>query len=76
MSCYCANYYGSLNCQNMVLKFGDQCSSCLAQSPSHDEKFEWSDALLGQQWLENSSKEQMRRDEDKSRRGRVGRAVK
>ncbi|CCD42611.1 hypothetical protein BofuT4_uP076940.1 [Botrytis cinerea T4] len=32
MSCYCANYYGSINCQNMVLKFGDQCSSCLVST--------------------------------------------
>ncbi|KAA8567738.1 hypothetical protein MFRU_010g01300 [Monilinia fructicola] len=76
MSCYCANYYGSLNCQNMVSKFGDRCSLCLAQSPPQYEAFELSDAVIGQQWLENSRREQLRRDEDKSSRERVGRTVR
>ncbi|RAL68507.1 hypothetical protein DID88_007235 [Monilinia fructigena] len=76
MSCYCANYYGSLNCQNVVSKFGDRCSLCLAQSPPQYEAFDLSDAVIGQQWLENSRREQLRRDEDRSRRERVGRTVR
>ncbi|KAK3693733.1 hypothetical protein B0T22DRAFT_48605 [Podospora appendiculata] len=28
--CYCANYYGSINCRNSVSKFGDRCKLCLA----------------------------------------------
>ncbi|KAF7852417.1 hypothetical protein EAF04_010992 [Stromatinia cepivora] len=76
MSCYCANYYGSLNCQNMVPRFGDRCSLCLPQSPSHNDRFEWSDAIIGQQWLENSRREQLRRDEEKSRMEIVERTIK
>jgi len=30
MSCYCANYYGSINCHNKVARFGDRCKLCLA----------------------------------------------
>ncbi|KAK2075053.1 hypothetical protein P8C59_009211 [Phyllachora maydis] len=28
--CYCANYYGSINCRNTVMKFGDRCKLCVA----------------------------------------------
>ncbi|KAK3943122.1 hypothetical protein QBC46DRAFT_378247 [Diplogelasinospora grovesii] len=28
--CYCANYYGSINCRNTVYKFGERCKLCLA----------------------------------------------
>ncbi|CAN8100417.1 unnamed protein product [Discula destructiva] len=30
MSSYCANYYGSVNCHNVVHRFGDRCKLCLA----------------------------------------------
>ncbi|KAJ4386380.1 hypothetical protein N0V93_009275 [Gnomoniopsis smithogilvyi] len=30
MSSYCANYYGSVNCHNVVGRFGDRCKLCLA----------------------------------------------
>ncbi|PSR78835.1 hypothetical protein BD289DRAFT_354619, partial [Coniella lustricola] len=30
MSSYCANYYGSINCHNVVNRFGDRCKLCLA----------------------------------------------
>ncbi|KAJ9155144.1 hypothetical protein NKR23_g1998 [Pleurostoma richardsiae] len=30
MACYCANYYGSINCHNTVSRFGDRCKLCLA----------------------------------------------
>ncbi|KAG8167947.1 hypothetical protein KVR01_003636 [Diaporthe batatas] len=30
MSSYCANYYGSVNCHNVVNRFGDRCKLCLA----------------------------------------------
>lgn len=29
-SCYCANYYGSINCQNTVTRFGERCKLCMA----------------------------------------------
>ncbi|OIW31103.1 hypothetical protein CONLIGDRAFT_679839 [Coniochaeta ligniaria NRRL 30616] len=29
-NCYCANYYGSVNCQNMVSRFGERCKLCMA----------------------------------------------
>ncbi|KAL1872291.1 hypothetical protein VTK73DRAFT_1673 [Phialemonium thermophilum] len=29
-TCYCANYYGSVNCRNVVTRFGDRCKLCLA----------------------------------------------
>ncbi|KAJ9161607.1 hypothetical protein NKR19_g2039 [Coniochaeta hoffmannii] len=29
-NCYCANYYGSINCRNMVTTFGERCKLCLA----------------------------------------------
>jgi len=28
--CYCANYYGSVNCKNAVSRFGDRCKLCMA----------------------------------------------
>lgn len=30
MSCYCANYYGSIGCRNTVSRFGDRCKLCVA----------------------------------------------
>ncbi|KAF3768692.1 hypothetical protein M406DRAFT_354973 [Cryphonectria parasitica EP155] len=30
MSSYCANYYGSVNCHNVVSRFGDRCKLCLS----------------------------------------------
>ncbi|KAK3363452.1 hypothetical protein B0T25DRAFT_527503 [Lasiosphaeria hispida] len=29
-ACYCANYYGSINCRNTVAKFGERCKLCMA----------------------------------------------
>ncbi|KAB5562879.1 hypothetical protein GE09DRAFT_762930 [Coniochaeta sp. 2T2.1] len=28
--CYCANYYGSINCRNTVTRFGERCKLCFA----------------------------------------------
>ncbi|KAI5925817.1 hypothetical protein F4810DRAFT_658433 [Camillea tinctor] len=28
MHCYCANYYGAINCHNKVTQFGDRCKLC------------------------------------------------
>ncbi|KAI1379016.1 hypothetical protein F4677DRAFT_410323 [Hypoxylon crocopeplum] len=28
MHCYCANYYGQVNCQNKVTEFGQRCKLC------------------------------------------------
>ncbi|CAD6443963.1 14e62305-07c1-4721-b9e6-55ef4ceba5e4-CDS [Sclerotinia trifoliorum] len=60
----------------MVLKFADRCSLCLPQSPNKDDRLEWSDAVIGQQWLENSRREQLRRDKNNSMRERIVRAAK
>lgn len=30
MACYCANFYGSINCHNQVGRFGDRCKLCIA----------------------------------------------
>ncbi|KAH9436604.1 hypothetical protein MCOR02_000277 [Pyricularia oryzae] len=30
MACYCANFYGSINCHNQVTRFGDRCKLCIA----------------------------------------------
>ncbi|KAI0424807.1 hypothetical protein F5Y09DRAFT_323355 [Xylaria sp. FL1042] len=32
MLCYCANFYGAVNCQNKVTKFGDRCQLCMAMN--------------------------------------------
>ncbi|EGO53637.1 hypothetical protein NEUTE1DRAFT_74426 [Neurospora tetrasperma FGSC 2508] len=29
--CYCANYYGSIRCNNVVMRFGDRCKMCMLQ---------------------------------------------
>ncbi|RKU40804.1 hypothetical protein DL546_003274 [Coniochaeta pulveracea] len=29
-TCYCANYYGSVHCRNMVTRFGERCKLCVA----------------------------------------------
>ncbi|KAI1141118.1 hypothetical protein F5Y05DRAFT_299600 [Hypoxylon sp. FL0543] len=28
MHCYCANYYGAVNCKNKVSQFGQRCKLC------------------------------------------------
>ncbi|OTA82268.1 hypothetical protein M434DRAFT_401075 [Hypoxylon sp. CO27-5] len=28
MHCYCANYYGAVNCKNKVTQFGQRCKLC------------------------------------------------
>ncbi|KAI0803602.1 hypothetical protein GGR55DRAFT_662294 [Xylaria sp. FL0064] len=32
MFCYCANFYGAVNCQNKVTRFGDRCHLCMAMN--------------------------------------------
>ncbi|KAI0535303.1 hypothetical protein GGR58DRAFT_479607 [Xylaria digitata] len=32
MACYCANFYGAVNCQNKVSRFGDRCQLCTSMN--------------------------------------------
>ncbi|EKD14318.1 hypothetical protein MBM_07548 [Drepanopeziza brunnea f. sp. 'multigermtubi' MB_m1] len=90
---YCANYYGSINCHNTVMKFGDRCALCtvrwyserwhykLTKAQAQKNYINTSSAELlenglpqaNQQWVENVKREQLRREEEKSRRARVSR---
>ncbi|KAI1662407.1 hypothetical protein F4813DRAFT_344434 [Daldinia decipiens] len=38
MHCYCANYYGSVNCQNKVAHFGQRCKLCTVLNEGHPAK--------------------------------------
>ncbi|KAJ5035068.1 uncharacterized protein L3040_008330 [Drepanopeziza brunnea f. sp. 'multigermtubi'] len=72
---YCANYYGSINCHNTVMKFGDRCALCTKNyiNTSSAELLENGLPQANQQWVENVKREQLRREEEKSRRARVSR---
>ncbi|CAL3971064.1 unnamed protein product [Diplocarpon coronariae] len=76
ITCYCANYYGSINCHNTVTRFGDRCTLCLANHvhTSRTEALQIAFSQADQQWVENVRREQLRREEEKSRRERVSRS--
>ncbi|PBP23450.1 hypothetical protein BUE80_DR005610, partial [Diplocarpon rosae] len=76
VTCYCANYYGSINCHNAVTSFGDRCALCLANCIHTSRKEDLQNALSqgDQQWVENILREQLRREEEKTRRDRVRRS--
>ncbi|KAL3418886.1 hypothetical protein PVAG01_09107 [Phlyctema vagabunda] len=81
MTCYCANYYGSINCHNAVSNFGDRCTLCLTsysrRSSSTGSIYSGLPRANEQQhqqqyWTDNSKREQLRREEEKnSRRLRI-----
>ncbi|PQE07388.1 hypothetical protein CJF32_00005275 [Rutstroemia sp. NJR-2017a WRK4] len=73
MPCYCANYYGSLNCQNAVPNFGDRCALCVATQAPTTNTVNLTSA--SQQWIENNRREQLRRDEANLRMERMNRTV-
>ncbi|KAI1417283.1 hypothetical protein F5Y13DRAFT_82710 [Hypoxylon sp. FL1857] len=42
MHCYCANYYGAVNCKNKVSQFGQRCKLCTVLNegtPAKDDPF-------------------------------------
>ncbi|PMD14153.1 hypothetical protein NA56DRAFT_584245 [Hyaloscypha hepaticicola] len=67
MTCYCANYYGSINCHNSVTKFGDRCAYCLVTGSSSSTVYQNEMSQPNEQCVENVNRETMRRDE-KTRR--------
>ncbi|PVH86208.1 hypothetical protein DL98DRAFT_582797 [Cadophora sp. DSE1049] len=73
MTCYCANYYGSINCHNTVTKFGDRCALCQSNQVNTAGAEAMQNGLpqANQQWVENVRREQLRREEEKARRERV-----
>ncbi|KAH8772990.1 hypothetical protein BGZ57DRAFT_763984 [Hyaloscypha finlandica] len=76
MTCYCANYYGSINCHNTVPRFGDRCALCLVTSGSSSSSSNQNGIQKAdEQWVENVNREKMRRDEEKTRRERVSRTT-
>ncbi|KAI1343605.1 hypothetical protein F5Y15DRAFT_237445 [Xylariaceae sp. FL0016] len=40
MHCYCANYYGAVNCHNKVSRFGDRCKLCTVMNEGASANFE------------------------------------
>ncbi|KAK1768685.1 hypothetical protein QBC33DRAFT_355416 [Phialemonium atrogriseum] len=62
-NCYCANYYGSVHCRNMVSKFGDRCKLCLALKSGAS----LSEGLLPQDELWMVSPRPMAKSKDSSR---------
>ncbi|KAI1401517.1 hypothetical protein F4819DRAFT_458173 [Hypoxylon fuscum] len=38
MHCYCANYYGAVNCQNKVRQFGERCKLCTVMNEGRPAK--------------------------------------
>ncbi|KAH6674906.1 hypothetical protein B0J14DRAFT_23963 [Halenospora varia] len=77
MACYCANYYGSINCHNTVSKFGDRCAHCLSTqaSSSNDHYMQNGHSDPPEHWVENVNREKMRREEERARRERVNRTT-
>ncbi|KAG4437695.1 hypothetical protein IFR05_006819 [Cadophora sp. M221] len=73
MTCYCANYYGSINCHNTVTQFGDRCALCMSTNVNTTGPEAMQNGLpqANQQWVENVRREQLRREEEKTRRDRV-----
>ncbi|KAL8413828.1 hypothetical protein RB594_005171 [Gaeumannomyces avenae] len=59
MACYCANFYGSVNCHNQVSRFGDRCKLCIALKSGAS----MSDGLLhneaADQWVKTSRPDDM-----------------
>ncbi|KAN0089378.1 hypothetical protein V8E51_019638 [Hyaloscypha variabilis] len=77
MTCYCANYYGSINCHNTVPRFGDRCALCLSTQAGSSSSSNYQNGApqADEQWVENVNREKMRRDEEKTRRERVSRTT-
>ncbi|CAG8984275.1 hypothetical protein HYALB_00010700 [Hymenoscyphus albidus] len=73
MTCYCANYYGSINCHNTVSKFGDRCAHCLSTQGGSNSYSYSNGTSQGptEHWVEKVNQEKMRRDEERSRRERL-----
>ncbi|KAI0019934.1 hypothetical protein F4780DRAFT_780049 [Xylariomycetidae sp. FL0641] len=40
MHCYCANYYGAVNCHNKVSQFGDRCKLCTVMNEGTSSRYE------------------------------------
>ncbi|KAI0153465.1 hypothetical protein BJ166DRAFT_532838 [Pestalotiopsis sp. NC0098] len=40
MHCYCANYYGSVNCHNKVSQFGDRCRLCTVMNEGRSARLD------------------------------------
>ncbi|KAH9884190.1 hypothetical protein F4778DRAFT_572973 [Xylariomycetidae sp. FL2044] len=38
--CYCANFYGAVNCQNKVTKFGERCRLCTVMNEGSSTTYE------------------------------------
>ncbi|RDW62225.1 hypothetical protein BP6252_11658 [Coleophoma cylindrospora] len=77
MACYCANYYGSINCHNQVSKFGDRCALCLSSYSQSTVARAMQNGIpqASEQWMANTQREQLRRDEEKVRRQRISRTT-
>ncbi|CZR62832.1 uncharacterized protein PAC_12729 [Phialocephala subalpina] len=75
MACYCANYYGSVNCHNTVSKFGDRCALCMSTQVTSSGATTNGYPQGNEQWADNIRREQMRREEEKTRRERVSRTT-
>ncbi|KAI0172653.1 hypothetical protein GGR52DRAFT_416602 [Hypoxylon sp. FL1284] len=39
MNCYCANYYGAVQCQNKVTEFGQRCKLCTVMNEGRPSKY-------------------------------------
>ncbi|ORY67630.1 uncharacterized protein BCR38DRAFT_427756 [Pseudomassariella vexata] len=40
MHCYCANYYGAVNCHNKVSQFGERCKLCTVMNEGASATYE------------------------------------
>ncbi|KAI1392088.1 uncharacterized protein F4822DRAFT_441202 [Hypoxylon trugodes] len=74
MHCYCANYYGAVNCQNKVSNFGQRCKLCIAlnegrsaKDPSDPFKITSNDYAYDSDVIEDDDSSQ---DDEESQRGR------
>ncbi|KAI1851168.1 hypothetical protein JX265_013286 [Neoarthrinium moseri] len=67
MHCYCANYYGAVNCHNKVPQFGERCRLCTVMNEGRSAREEILNAPQVPLYDSNSSRDDSSREE---RRGR------
>ncbi|CAJ2504263.1 Uu.00g116570.m01.CDS01 [Anthostomella pinea] len=58
MHCYCANYYGAVNCHNKVTQFGDRCRLCTIMNEGNSASFKLSRHQQRQDQDEDQGQEQ------------------
>ncbi|KAI1099249.1 hypothetical protein F4804DRAFT_322386 [Jackrogersella minutella] len=73
MHCYCANYYGSVHCQNKVSHFGQRCRLCTVMNEGTPAKEDLFKTAASNYYAEDDSDNTHEDDSsrEETRRGRT-----